>query len=287
MSETPIAPTLDAEILAQWIGREQQARDLIDARHARRMQATLDMPPALEDGDALPPLWHWLYFLDAVPAGALARDGHPARGGFLPPVALPRRMWAGGRVEFHAPIPLGAVAEKTARILAVKPKHGRSGALCFVTVRHETRVGETLCLSEEQDIVYRDDPAPGAPRPAPPAPPEGAVWRESFVPSTSLLFRYSALTFNAHRIHYDRPYALEVEGYPALVFHGPLTATLLIRFGLERLGAAAPRRFAYRGAAPLFDDAPFTLNGRPEGAGAALWAETPDGGLAMSAELEV
>jgi 3-methylfumaryl-CoA hydratase len=182
---------------------------------------------------------------------------------------------------------VGAIAEKTSTILSVKPKTGRSGTLCFVTVGHELRVDGGLCLTEEQDIVYREDAAPGAPRPTPPAPPEGGVWEEIVTPSTTLLFRYSALTFNGHRIHYDRAYAQTVEGYPALVFHGPLTATLLCRFGLARLGAERPLTFSYRGAAPLFDDKPFTLRGRPEGDGAQLWAETPEGGLAMSAELTV
>ena len=286
MTET--APTLDPEILSRWIGREARASDRLDAAHARRMQSTLDEEPTLAEGDPLPPLWHWIYFLEAVPMRRLGRDGHAARGGFLPPVALPRRMWAGGRVEFREPLPLGAEAERVSTIAKVAPKSGRSGPLCFVTVRHALSVGGGEGVVEEQDIVYREDPDPDAPRPAPPAPPEGAVWRETVTPSTTLLFRYSALTFNGHRIHYDRDYARTIEGYPALVFHGPLTATLLCRFGLARLGAAAPARFAYRGAAPLFDDRPFTLCGKPDGAGGAtLWAETPEGGLAMSAELSL
>ena len=286
MTET--APTLDADILARWVGREERAADRLEIEQARRMQATLDAEPDLAAGDPLPPLWHWIYFLETVRMGRLGRDGHPARGGFLPPVALPRRMWAGGRLTFRGPLPLGAEAEKVSTIRAVSPKHGRSGSLCFVTVGHEIVVDGAARVSEEQDIVFREDPAPDAPRPTPPAPPEGAEWRETVTPSTTLLFRYSALTFNGHRIHYDRDYAKAVEGYPALVFHGPLTATLLCRFGLDRLGAAAPARFAYRGAAPLFDDRPFTLCGKPDGAGGAtLWAETPEGGLAMSAELGV
>ena len=278
--------TLDPEILGRWIGREDRATDRLDPAHARRMQATLDQTPSLVDGDPLPPLWHWIYFLEAAPMSDLQTDGHRALGGFLPPVALPRRMWAGGRVTFESDLPLGAAVERVSTISAVKPKHGRSGALCFVTVRHAVSADGAPCIAEEQDIVYREAADPTAPMPTPPAPPGDAAWRETVTPSTALLFRYSALTFNAHRIHYDRPYAREIEGYPALVFHGPLTATLLIRFGLERLGAARPARYAYRGAAPLFDDRPFTLCGRPDGAGGAiLWAETPDGGLAMSAEL--
>ncbi len=285
---TEIAPTLDADVLSRWVGREQRLADALDPAQARRMQMTLDEDATLAPGDALPPLWHWIYFLETAPMRRLGRDGHPARGGFLPPVALPRRMWAGGRMTFPGDLPVGAAAEKVSTIRAVAPKSGRSGSLCFVTVGHEILADGRVAVSEEQDIVFREDPAPGAPRPAAPAAPEGAVWRETVTPSTTLLFRYSALTFNGHRIHYDRDYAREVEGYPALVFHGPLTATLLCRFGLARLGASRPARFAYRGAAPLFDDRPFTLCGKPDGAGgASLWAETPEGGLAMSAELAV
>ena len=276
--------TLDQAVLKSWIGRSETAEDRLDAGRARLMQATLDRAPDLAEGDALPPLWHWIYFLVPARLSELGRDGHAKLGGFLPPVGLPRRMWAGGRFDFARPLRLGQRVARTSTITDVALKRGRSGALCFVTVRHAyAPEGEQPALVEEHDIVYREDPAPGTTPPEPPVPPEGALWSCRVEPSAVLLFRYSALTFNGHRIHYDRDYCREVEGYPGLVFHGPLTATLLAELALSHMPGRAIERFSFRAVAPLFDEAPFTLCGRPAEDGAVeLWAETPGGRLAMT-----
>lgn len=281
-----IEPTLDETVLAAWIGRSETMSDMIDAAQARRMLATLDWTGDIDDGDALPPLWHWIYFLSAARMSDLGRDGHTRLGGFLPPVALPRRMWAGGRFEFHRPIVIGETITKTSTIDSIAMKHGRSGSLCFVTVRHDLSASDgSARLSEWHDIVYREDSEPDAPRPTVPAAPKTPAWSQTITPSSTLLFRYSALTFNGHRIHYDREYARSVEGYPDLVFHGPLTATLLADLAVRKARGTL-RSFAYRGVTPLFDSAPFTIAGRPsaEAPGTLdLWAATPGGALAMSA----
>jgi 3-methylfumaryl-CoA hydratase len=265
-----------------WVGRTQTRAERVEPAQAAKMAATLDRP-SLRDGDLLPSGWHWMLFNAAEPRAALGPDGHPKRGGFLPPVERPRRMWAGGRLAFHAPLRVGAQAARHSEILKVETKPGKTGALVFVTVKHRIECDGALALEEEHDIVYRDAPAPDAPPPKAIAPPEGAELSRIVTPDATLLFRYSALTFNGHRIHYDRPYATKVEGYPGLVFHGPLTATLLM--GLcEELGGAPLARFSFRGAAPLFDTAPFSIRAKRAGAIISAWAETPDGALAMSAE---
>ncbi|GAB5471266.1 MAG: MaoC family dehydratase N-terminal domain-containing protein [Rhodospirillales bacterium] len=274
--------SLDQAYLATWVGRSEEAIDVLSARQARLMQTTLDRPADLVAGDPLPPLWHWIYFPVEVLLSGLGRDGHPRLGGFLPPVALPRRMWAGGRFEFLSPLCLEETVKRRSTIARVALKEGRSGKLCFVTVAHSYSVAGEERLREEHDIVYREDPDPGAPSPAPPQAPKDSAWSESVAPSAVQLFRYSALTFNGHRIHYDRDYCRDVEGYPGLVFHGPLTATLLAALA-ERETAGRLVAFAFTATAPLFDDAPFTLAGKADGAGAKLWAERSDGAQAMSA----
>lgn len=283
---TEIARTLDPAVLGQWIGRQETASDSVLVGSARRMQATLDRAASFEAGDALPPLWHWNYFLTEARQSDLGRDGHPKLGGFLPPVALPRRMWAGGRLTFPGTLRLGDTVDKLSTVTAVRPKDGRTGPLCFVTVRHEYSVDGALQLTEEHDIVYREDPDPAAPRPKPAPAPDGATIRETVTPSETMLFRYSALTFNGHRIHYDRAYCRDVEGYPGLVFHGPLTGTLLADLAIRSMPGRTLKRFDFKALSPLFDTDPFTIAGRPSEAGLSLWAETPDGGLAMSAEAE-
>ncbi len=264
-----------------WIGRAETLTDSLDTRRARAMQATLDRPPSLSEGDPLPPLWHWLYFWEPTPVSGLGPDGHAARGGFLPPIELPHRMWAGGRLTFQRPLALGGAARKTSTIADVQEKQGRSGPLAFVTVRHEIADGDGLCLTEEQDIVYRGG-AGGTGRSGEPAPTD-AAWSRRVVPDPVLLFRYSALTFNGHRIHYDQPYATETEGYPGLIAHGPLLATLLLDLMLNEGGQALPARFDFRALRPVFDTAAFTLNGRPGDSGADLWVADAEGQLAMRA----
>jgi 3-methylfumaryl-CoA hydratase len=274
----------DSDQLSQWVGRTETLTDLIDTGKAQALSATLDWsaPPA----DALPPLWHWMYFWAVSPASQIGPDGHPQRGGFLPPVTLPRRMWAGSRVSFLAPLPLGATASRTSTIRSVNVKQGKSGPLVFVTVAHEIAVNGEVVIHEEHDIVYREPPqavdAPAAVKLAP----ANAQWSQQIVPDSVLLFRYSALTFNGHRIHYDRSYATEVEGYPGLIVHGPLIATLLISLVGYELPDRVIRSFAFRAVSPLFDIEPFSVHGRLEddGYSVTLWAANTRGELAMQAE---
>lgn len=273
--------TTDITVLRDWIGRTESRRDRIDPVAVDRLELTLDREPTLTAGDPLPPMWHTLAFADVVRHARLGPDGHPERGGFLPPVALPRRMWAGSRIRYDAPVPIGADAQRISTIDDVAIKEGKSGTLCFVTVSHETTVDGVVCMTEEQDLVYRDDPAPDAPKPSPKPAPTDAEVSESFTPSEVQLFRYSALTFNGHRIHYDRTYAHEVEGYDGLVVHGPLTAALLADLAVRTAGPL--REFSFRGTSPLLDTAPFTIHGRRTDDGMALWAANRAGGLAMTA----
>lgn len=269
--------------MEDWVGREEERRDVVTAAPLAALSALLDRDdPPPRPGDAAPPLAHWLYFLPAYRQSAAGPDGHAARGEFLPPVPLPRRMWAGSRVRYLADVAIESQATRRSRILKVENKTGKRGALWFVTVGHETSVDGKLCISEEQDIVYREPPPPGAA--AAPARHEAvAQWTRTVEPDTTLLFRYSALTFNGHRIHYDQAYATGEEGYPGLVVHGPLTATLLQQFALEHGGGRALSSFDFRGVSPLFAGRAFQLEGREADGSLALWARGPDGELAMSA----
>lgn len=265
-----------------WIGRSTEDRDRLDPAPANRMMATLDRPGQLTEGQALPPLWHWLYFLSAAPLSELGRDGHPRKGGFLPPIPLPRRMWAGGSLQFAAPLVLGSDVTKRATITSVAPKNGRSGPLCFVTIRHELFCGTELALSEDQILVYRSDPSPDTPAPQPlPAPPDPET-SVPVTPSEVMLFRYSALTFNGHRIHYDADYARSVEGYDGLVVHGPLIATLLADQA-QNLLPQPMHRFEYRGVAPMTGMSGFRLEASGNTADLRLWARRADGALSMQA----
>ena len=250
------------------------------------LAAALDREdPAPAPGDALPPCWHWLYFLPLSRQSEIGPDGHPHRGGFLPPVPLPRRMWAGSRLEWIKPLRVGQPITRMSRIVDVSVKEGRTGPLVFVRVRHEIGHVVGQCLVEEQDIVYRNIPKPD--EPAPPVSKAPAVhdWAREIRPDAVLLFRYSALTFNGHRIHYDRRYATETEGYPGLVVHGPLIATLLLDLLRRHLPDAQVARFAFRALKPTFDLDTFKVCGAlGEGAKSVhLWAEHSDGALAMDA----
>ncbi len=273
-----------------WIGRVEESRDTIDPLRARAMQAALDDPAApLGPGDALPPLWHWLYFWTVAPEAELGPDGHPARGGFLPPIELPRRMWAGSRVSFPRPLPVGAAATRRSEIIQVSLKEGRSGPLAFVTVRHQVATDEGICIEEEQDIVYRAAPAPDLrPRPGEAAP-TTAAWRREMAPDPVLLFRYSALTFNGHRIHYDLKFTTEVEGYPGLVVHGPLLATLMVELARRERPEARVTRFEFRAERPIFDTAPYLVAGAPaaDGKSAEVWVADPDGCYASRGRVEL
>lgn len=279
-------PDLDLTLLRQWLDKTETRHDQISPALAAALAATLDGPRQPLAGDALPPLWHWIYFWSVCRQSEVGADGHPQRGGFLPPVPLPRRMWAGGRLRFAAPLPIGAAAEKVSRIASVDVKQGRTGALAFVTVQHTVRHEGQLCLTEEHDIVYRDLPQPGAPVVVPKSAPGDARWSRRVEPDPVLLFRYSALTFNGHRIHYDRSYVTGVEGYPGLIVHGPLIATLLADLVAREMPQAVMREFNFRSVGTLFDTEPFTLCGKPaaDGKSVALWAQNEWGELAMQAD---
>jgi 3-methylfumaryl-CoA hydratase len=291
---TPATPTSpDLSTLKDWIGRAEQRGDWITAAPLAALSATLDRPdPEPQPGCAVPPLWHWLYFLPVARQSEIGDDGHPRRGGFLPPVPLPRRMWAGGRLEFHHPLRVGDEVTRHSRILNVEAKSGRSGSLVFVTVRHEVTNAQGLALSEEHDIVYREaspptgagsTSSPGAPTPPPPMAPADEAFSRAITPDPVLLFRYSALTFNGHRIHYDRKYVTEVEGYPGLIVHGPLIATLLLDLLRRSLPGAQVARFDFRAVRPTFDLHPFSVHGQPSADGKTieLWAQDHEGWLTM------
>lgn len=280
-STTP--PIIDLAHLRTWIGHPIETEDALSVRHARLMAATLGLPQTdLTAGTALPPLWHWLYFLEGAPPNELGRDGHPARGGFLPPVPLSNRMWAGGRVAFHHPVALGATVRKRSTVTAVEQKQGRSGTLVFVTVRHDILDAGQIAISEEHDIVYKAPAPPSTTRPSPPTMPT-PTHSEMFEATSTMLFRYSALTFNGHRIHYDMDYCRDVEGYADLVVHGPLQATLLAGLAV-RLESRPLRHFRYRGLHPNLLGTPLTLNAAPSGDGLTLWAAQTDGTVTMQAD---
>lgn len=273
---------------SDWIGSTEEREDIISLSPALSVEATLnnDNSP-LQAGSALPPLWQWFYFLPQVPAARISQDGHPERGRFLPPVKLPRRMFAGARMHFVEPLIIGEPASRHGEVIKVTEKTGTSGKLAFVTVRYRISQQGKLCIEEEQDIVYREAGEP-LPAPAPlasqPAPPAGS-WSQTVTPDPVLLFRFSALTFNAHRIHYDRPYAMNEEGYPGLVVHGPLTAVMLLEL-VRTNSTRRVQRFSFRGKAPLFDFAPFQLLAAPQTNHVDLQAVRADGTITMQATAE-
>ena len=271
------------ERFREWIGRTEERADEITAAPLVSLAALLDREdPPPRAGDAAPPLAHWLYFLPSYRQSQAGPDGHAARGEFLPPVPLPRRMWAGSRLEFVKPLRVGSRARRLSRIVDVVPKQGRSGALVFVTVRHEVSDEAGLVLSDEHDIVYRGES--GAAPPVTPAP-TPAAWQREIHPDPLLLFRYSAVTFNGHRIHYDQPYVTQVEGYPGLVVHGPLIATLLVDLLARNRPDATLRTYTFRALRPLFDTANFLTCGLPDEArrSARLWTRDAEGAMTMDA----
>ncbi len=278
--------SVDPATLAQWVGRTERRTDRVTPVPLAALAATLDRDePPPHEGDPIAPLRHWLYFLPLYPRREAGPDGHARRGGFLPPVPLPRRMWAGGRLELRRPVRVGDDIERVSTIAKVDAKQGRSGPLVFVLVRHEVHARGALALVEEHDIVYREAPREGEPAPPKRKAPTDATWRRDVAPDDVLLFRYSALTFNSHRIHYDRRYVTEVEGYPGLIVHGPLIATLLADLARDNVAPAEIANFSFRAVMPLFDIAPFAVCGRLDAAGKAaqVWAQDDGGHLAMEA----
>ena len=278
--------------LRAWIGRSETTQDTASATPYAALSATLDFPGTVANarpavGTPLPPLWHWLYFLPLPMQAEIGPDGHAQRGGFMPPVPQPRRMWAGSDFAFHEPLCIGDALERTSTIVSVSEKSGRTGTLVFVKVRHEIRRNGSanVALTEHHNIVYRDAPSPADVTPPPQAAPTAFTWERRIVPDDVLLFRYSALTFNGHRIHYDRKYVTEVEGYPGLIVHGPLIATLLMDLLRRNAPEAKVRAFEFKAVRPTFDINPFSVHGQPsaDGKSVHLWGRDHAGWLTMDA----
>jgi 3-methylfumaryl-CoA hydratase len=277
-----VSAAVDLDHLRRWIGRTVEREAVVDPWPARALAATLDRERAPAPGEPLPPFWHQLYALEAARPGEVGRDGHRQLGGFLPPLADARRMWAGGRLSLPGEIRIGETVRRRSEVVDVQLKSGASGPLVFVLVRHEIDTARGLAATEEHDIVYRLPPVAAAPPPV--TAPAEAAWRREHVADPVLLFRFSALTFNGHRIHYDRTFAIEVEGYSGLVVHGPLLATLLLELVGREVPGRRVERFAFRARAPLTDGEPFAACGAPAEGGAKLWIARGDGALAMAAE---
>ncbi len=273
------------DLTAEDIGAAAVTTSEMSAEHAQKVAAVLDAPDELSAGSPLPLLWHWTFFTPAVRTAALGADGHPPLPPNGPTADLPRRMWAGGRVQLHAPLVLGQPATRRSSVISAERKSGRSGDLLVVTAGHEIAQAGRVVLTEEQDLIYRPpgtsttDAPPG--REQPPTPDDG--WSERVTADSVLLFRYSAVTFNSHRIHYDERFVTGDEGYPGLLVHGPLTATLLAESARRR--GLAGTSFSYRASAPLFAGTPFTLVGERNGGALSLQAVRNDGTVAMTARL--
>lgn len=279
---------MSLEKLRDWVGRTQSMEDLAAPFPVRALAATFDAnDPDPRNGDVLPPLWHWLYFLDAALQSKIGPDGHAERGDFLPPVPLPRRMWAGSRFSFDGePLRVGDTISRLSRIKSVEPKSGSTGDMVFVTVEHTISGPRGPSFVEEHDIVYREAAKPGEkPKPARPAPTD-ATWRQSIQADPVLLFRFSALTFNGHRIHYDQPYVTGTEGYPGLIVHGPLMGMLQVELARRSNAGKVVRRFEFRALSPVFAGAAFSVLARQEQDGSATtWIADSCGGLAQQGKV--
>jgi 3-methylfumaryl-CoA hydratase len=258
---------------SDWVGRSEEATDVLEPSRSNAMTASVGVVTGFKPGDVMPLLHHWLYFWNVQPPQGLGHDGHPAKGGFLPPVALPRRMWAGGRLKFHRPLHFGETVTKTSTICSVQAKSGRSGELVFVTVEHRLTGESGLAITEEQDLVYRQAAAPGSIKgPETDAPEPQCTFHRTIFPDEVMLFRYSALTMNGHRIHYDLPYAREQEAYPALVVQGPFQATCLVAMAQRELGGVLAT-FDFRGQSPAFAGTTLHVCGQKTGEGISVWTE--------------
>jgi len=276
---------IDIDHLRTWIGSEMTQDDVITEDLARKYHATFDMAgDAPRHEEAVPRLFHFCLSQLAAMASGLGPDGHPTRGEFLPPVPLPRRMWAGGQLTFHGDLRVGDAVRRVSRVEEVTIKEGRTGVLCFVTVSHRISADGSRWVEERQDLVYRAIESGTSAAKAPPSTDRGRHIRPMTADAV-LLFRYSALTFNGHRIHYDRPYAIQIEGYPGLVVHGPMQAVWLLNYATE-LRASPPARFSFRGVSPLFDGDEFALHASGDGGRVKLWTAKQDGTICMTADAE-
>jgi 3-methylfumaryl-CoA hydratase len=274
------------EPISNWLGRQETLEETLASGPAQGLAATLNLDPAdfAAEGTILPPVWNWLYFLPRAPSHNIGPDGHPKRGGFLPPITLARRMWAGSRCTFHHDLHVGDRVTKTSTILKISEKQGRTGTMFFVTVGHVIRVGASLAYEEEQDIVYMDIPKVFTP-PEPVALPT-CTWHHSVALDPVFLFRFSALTFNGHRIHYDRDYAMGVENYPGLVVHGPLQAILAFQFARLEQADRKPQAFRFKGVRPLFDFDALSFHGAQSGPEATqIYAANGENAVTMEAQM--
>ena len=279
---------MNEEEIKSWLGHEIEQKDIIDSNRVRAMGALLDRDNLLfEYGTPLPPCWHWAFCLDTTPQSKLGMDGHPKKGGFLPDLGLPRRMWAGSRLKFHYSPEIGSSITKKSKISSITPKSGKSGKLVFILVKHDWYVDGVKFIEEEQDIVYRDITRTGQTSKGVSPVKKSAEWSMNVTPDSALLFRYSAVTFNSHRIHYDRPYCLNEEGYPGLVVHGPLIATILIEFFQTNNPNAIIKEFSFRAVSPLFEGQTFSVNGCKEKDNGwyDVWAENSQGSLATKGQI--
>jgi 3-methylfumaryl-CoA hydratase len=282
-------PATNETDFSAWIGKSETEHGIVSAYAADYFTATLDRDdPPFKDGDALPPAWHYFYFHELVALAETGEDGHRAKGSFMPPIPYPRRMWAGSKMTFDAPMRIGEKVRKVITIAEIAVKNGASGPLCFVTTTEEV-FGEDdrLTTTERRTQVYRDVADPSAPKPKPRPAPAEAVWSRTIHPSAVMLFRYSALTMNSHRIHYDKDYVRDVEGYPGLLFHGPLTMTMMLDLFRREMPAATITEFDLRAVSPVYDTMDFTVHGAPgdEDGTCKLWAMTGEGALAMTADV--
>ncbi len=275
--------------LKSYIGRRIEVEDVADLRSMRKLHAALDRAePPPQEGDEVPPAWHWMWFNATDRHSALGRDGIAAsKGGFMPPSPLPRRMWAGSQLVVHRPLLVGQRLRRVAEIVSAEERQGKSGRLVFVGQKFSIHAGDALAIEENFQSVFREDPKPGAPVVEPPAAPQDAQWTRTIDPDPVLLFRYSAVTYNGHRIHYDRPYTTQVEGYPDLIVHGPLTATLLMELARDSHPGRRIAGYSFRAVSPLYSPAKFTIAGKPgaDGRSATFWAANPQGRLAMQADV--
>jgi 3-methylfumaryl-CoA hydratase len=272
---------IDITYLQTWIGKQETLVDDISLFPAQALAAALDNDNLPQKEDDLPPFWEWLYFLPTPKASATGVDGHPAKGGFLPPVPLPRRMWAAGEASYLQALKIGQAATRVSTIESVELKEGSTGTLVFVAVKHEVFQNDVLCISQIQNIVYREQPAADAPLPPVKAPPAEPLWSKVITPDPVLLFRYSALTFNGHRIHYDRNYAIQEELYSALVVHGPLLVTLLMELKRSELPNERISHIKFRAVRPTFDDKPFKVEGKQDGDKLQFWSVDSDNAMCM------
>ncbi|RLA53268.1 MAG: acyl-CoA dehydrogenase [Gammaproteobacteria bacterium] len=275
---------IDLDHLKQWEGKQETHEDVISLATAQAMAATLDWEALPQAGDELAKSWHWLHFLATARQSKIGRDGHPERGGFLPPVPLPRRMWASGQAAFHSPLHIGDNVRKVSTVKSVTHKQGGTGNLVFVVVEHEIYTGDTLAISDTQNLVYREDPDPNAPSPKAMLPKDTAGFSREVNPDPVLLFRFSALTFNGHRIHYDRDYAMNEEGYTGLVVQGPLSASLLLDLVRTELPDVEVEHYDYRAVRPLIDGNPFQIQGCKTDDGLSLWVVDHEGAMTMQAK---